>query len=119
MRPCSNLKNKPLTTPPQVRETYPLLHNGALVAQLKLRLMYTYKEEQMPVWDAAAGGIPRPHQQGSADFVVSVIGAGQIGSRLLGCLLRCGVFRCPSVRDSPLSLLAATRHCTVQPVSHC
>ena len=122
VRPCSKRKNTPLTTPPQVRETYPLLRNGALVAQLKLRFVYTYKEEQMPVWDAAAGSIPRPPEQGSADFVVSVIGAGQIGSRLLGSLLRCGVFRCPSVRlhpfyshDSPLSLLAATRHCTVQP----
>jgi hypothetical protein len=56
---------------------------GRCVAEIKMRMQYTYKEEHMPIWDHELGGLPRAPDQGGAAFVLGIIGAGQVGRRIL------------------------------------
>jgi hypothetical protein len=82
-----------------VRQLYPVTYNGVRVAEIKLRLQYTYKEEQMATWDPESG-MPRPPDQGGPEFILGIIGAGQIGSKILQGVLRCGSFRASQVKVS-------------------
>ena len=78
-----------------VRQWYPLLFDGRVIAEVKMRLQYHFKEEHMPIWEPEAG-MPRAIDQGGPEFVFGLIGVGQIGSKILDGVLRCGAFRAVS-----------------------
>jgi len=72
-----------------VRQWYPLTYNGAIVAEIKLRLQYSYKEEHMAIWEPESG-MPRPPEQGGPEFTLGIIGAGQVAAdRKCSCTIEC------------------------------
>eukprot|EP00960_Hanusia_phi_P048893 759222-Hanusia_phi.AAC.4 len=70
-----------------VREWFKLERKNGTIAEVKLRLQYTFKEESMSVWDSEKG-IPRSLENGGPHFILGMIGVGQVGSRILDFLLR-------------------------------
>lgn len=65
-----------------------------------MRMQYTYKEEHMPIWDHELGGLPRAPDQGGSAFILGIIGAGQVGKRILDNVLRSGAFEASQVHVS-------------------
>jgi hypothetical protein len=81
-----------------VRQSYSLMHQGRAVAEVKMRLLYNFKEDFMPSWDPE--NIPRAPAEGAPEFSLGLVGAGQIGRLVLESALTCGAFRASQVKVS-------------------
>ena len=63
------------------RQWFPARFHGKQVAEVRMRMHYVFRENQLSKWDTAAG-MPRAEADGGPSFTVGVIGCGALGRRV-------------------------------------